>query len=234
MRCFAKQILVAAMLVAMVELPAAWANPALKSSAGSKSSPKPLGLVIQADSALVDNSVVSVGTTVFDGDALETQTGGTLRLRVGSSQMYLLATSAATLVQSAAIPQANILRGTLGFSTIASDQLEVTTPLGTIRGSKGAAYGQVRVVGPQEIVVTSFRGDLAIEHEGETYSVPSGKSFDVTLEPESQDAQGIIKAKNGGKDRKLKLAAIITGGAAIAAYVLWQEYSESCYGFKGC
>lgn len=233
MRNFIKQFLVAALLVAMIELPAAWANPAVNPSAGTKSSPKPVGLVIQADSALLDNSVVSVGTTVFDGDALETQAGGTLRLRVGSSQMYLLATSAATLVQSPTITQAHILRGTIGFSTIAANELEVTSPLGTIRAGNGAAYGQVRVVSPQEIVVTSFRGDLSIERDGDTYPVESGKSYDVTLAPESQSSSGFVSANNNHR-RHLILTAIIVGGEAITAYILWQEYSESCYGFKGC
>jgi hypothetical protein len=192
-----------------------------------------LGLVIQADSALVDNSVVSIGTTVFDGDALETQSGGTLRLRVGSSQMYMLAASAATLVQTAAVPQAHILRGTIGFSTIAADQLEVFTPLGTVRGDKGAAYGQVRVVSPQEIMVTSFRGDLSIERDGDTYPVESGKSYAVTLAPESESSPGFVSANNKNH-RHLILTAIIVVGEAITAYILWQEYSESCYGFKGC
>lgn len=221
----------------MLDMPAMAANPSVNSNAGrnsgSNSSPKPLGLVIQADSALLDNSQAAIGTTVFAGDALETQAGGTLRLRVGSGQLYLLASSAATLVQSDAAPQAHILRGTIGFSTTAPGQIEIDTPLGIIRAqANGPSYGQVRIVGPEEIAVTSFRGNLTIDCDGDTYALDSGKSYDVTLESGAQPASDDVDAHR--KRRRRLAVIIILGGQALTGYILWQEMSESCHDFSGC
>jgi hypothetical protein len=231
MRSVARQIVVAALLAALLEWPAMLDMPAMAAA----SSPKPLGLVIQADNALLANSTAAIGTTVFSGDALETQDGGTLRLRVGSSQLYLLSSSAATLSQSAAVPQVQVIRGTVGISTIAPEQIEIETPLGTVRPAKGqAAYGQVRLVSPQELIVSAFRGNLSIEFNSESHTIEAGKSYDVTLSPEPQSAEGYNDVTAPKDKRRLLLKAIIVGGMALTGYLLWQEESESCYGFKGC
>lgn len=183
---------------------------------------------------MLDNSEAAIGTTVFAGDALETQAGGMLRLRVGSSQLYLLGASAATLVQSTAVPQAHILRGTVGLSTIAPSPLELDTPLGIVRAEKGgAAYGQVRIVSPEEIVLTSFHGNLTIDYEGDTHTIESGKSYDVTFEAATPQDSSFVSADNGKKRRRI-VTAIVAGAMVLTGYFVWQEWSESCYGFNGC
>lgn len=222
MRILARHILLAVLIAGMLDMPA-WA-----------ASQKPLGLVIQAQSAQVDNAVAAIGTTVYSGDAVETQSGGSLRLRLGSSQLYLMASSAATLAQNAATPQVHVLRGTVGMSTIAPDQLELQTPLGIVRAANGqAAYGQVRIVSPQELVITSYRGDLLIDRDGEERTIEAGKSYDVTLEANAEPASGnanIVSVKNN----HLLLKVIVVAAEGITAYLLWQEWSESCYKFTSC
>src|SRR5580698_5135243 len=78
---------------------------------------KPLGSVIQAQEAQLDNAKLEVGTSIYRGDTVVTDAGGGLRLKLGGSQLYLLADSAATLAQNAAAIHAVVARGTVGFSS---------------------------------------------------------------------------------------------------------------------
>jgi hypothetical protein len=234
---FAKQVLVAAAIVSVLGMSTPAANSTSSSADGAKSggsnpSPKALGLVVESSSATLDSTSATIGTTVFSGDALETQAGGLMRLRVGSSQLYLLAGSAATLVQPDATPQAHLLRGTVGFSTLAPNQLELDTPVGVIRSVSGA-YGQVRVVGPEEVVVTSMRGNLTVDLDGDVHTIESGKSYDVTLEPDGQPASDDTQVKPVKRRRRLKLGVIIVvGSQAVVGYFLWQWLTESCHNFS--
>src|ERR1700728_5314210 len=97
---------------------------------GSAANEKPLGLVVQAQSAEVSNVKLAIGTTVYPGDKVETDAGGTLRLRMGTSQLYLLASSSATLGQRTDSLFAEVARGTVGFSSHGADQFELEGPQG--------------------------------------------------------------------------------------------------------
>src|ERR1700685_3422570 len=97
-------------------------------------SAKPIGMIVIADHAKVDTADAAIGADVYSGDALSTEMGGSLRMKVGASQVYLLSSSAATLVPEDNKVRAKITQGTLGFSTSSPDQLEIGTPLGIIRG----------------------------------------------------------------------------------------------------
>lgn len=245
MRYFAKEILVAAVVGSMVIVPASAANSAPSNSTtktnstsisggktNSKSTPKSLGLIVESSGATLDSSEAAIGTTVFAGDALETQAGGLMRVRVGSSQLYLLAASAATLIQPEVTPQAHILRGSVGFSTLAPNQLELDTAVGVIR-SEAAGYGQIRVVGPEEIVVTSMRGNLTIDLDGDIHTIESGKSYDVTIQPDGQTGSDNAQVTPVKRHRRIKLAAIIVVGTeAVVGYYLWRWETESCHNFS--
>jgi hypothetical protein len=115
---------------------------------------KPLGLVIQAREALLDNSSLSVGTTVYPGDTVQTDEGGTLRLKLGTTQLYLLSSSAASFSQKGNVILATVGRGTVGFSSTESNDVELAIPQGILRAANGqAAYGQVTITGPLEVVI---------------------------------------------------------------------------------
>ena len=61
---------------------------------GFAANEKPLGFVIQAQSAQISDAKVAIGTTVYPGDKVQTEAGGALRLRMGTTQLYLLASKA--------------------------------------------------------------------------------------------------------------------------------------------
>jgi hypothetical protein len=197
-------------------------------------SQRPLGLVIAAQLAHLDSADAAIGTTVYSGDSLDTQDGGNLRLKVGASQLYLLSDSAATFSPNADGAHVNVIRGTVGISSMDPNPIELDTPLGIVRASNGSfAFGQVRIVGPEEMIVSAYRGSLVIDRDGEERTVEAGKSYDVTLEAEPEPAPQNGNS-NSNKKKRLRLAAIILGAEAITGYILWREWSESCHDFKGC
>ena len=199
---------------------------------------KPLGLVVQAREAMLDNSTLAVGTTVFPGDTVQTDEGGTLRLKFGTNQLYLLSSSAATFSQNENTIRATVGRGTVGFSSNASSELELAIPQGILRAARGqAASGQVTITNPQEVVISSFQGALVLDNEGEFHTIPAGKTYRVTmdLEPAAEPAAPARRDQDPNKDagviptkrRKLYFELILVGAAAIGTYFIWREVTVS-------
>lgn len=62
---------------------------------------EPLGVVIQTQDAHLSNANAQIGATVYPGDAITTEQDGTIRLRIGSGQLYLAPSSSASLTQNA-------------------------------------------------------------------------------------------------------------------------------------
>ena len=199
---------------------------------------KPLGLVVQAREAMLDNSTLAVGTTVFPGDTVQTDEGGTLRLKFGTNQLYLLSSSAATFSQNENTIRATVTRGTVGFSSNASSELELAIPQGILRAARGqAASGQVTITNPQEVVISSYQGALVLDNEGEFHTIPAGKTYRVTmdLEPAAEPAAPARRDQDPNKDagviptkrRKLYFELILVGAAAIGSYFIWREVTVS-------
>jgi hypothetical protein len=224
LRLIGRYCLVVVLVMGMVDLPGFAANE------------KPLGLVLQAQEAHMDNAKLAVGTTVYPGDTVATDTGGTLRLKLGTNQIYLLAWSAATLAQDAAIVHAVVNHGTVGFSSNGTDKIELEIPEGILHAADGLpAYGQVTIMSPLEVVISAYRGTLVLDNEGELHTIPAGKSYRVTMElepaalaPAAQDTQS-DNAQTVKPRRRKRLAfyLIFTGALAGITYAVWQELAES-------
>jgi hypothetical protein len=220
MRQIARYMLVALLVAGLCNIPS------------MASSEKPLGVIAQAERAHLDRALAATGATVYAGDSFDTDPGGTLRLRVGTSQFYLLASSGATLAQNSSGAMLTLTRGTAGFSSAASGQLQLDTPAGTVRGVQGKpAYGQVTIKSPNELVVSAFRGELILDNEGEFHNIPEGKSYRVVIEPDpepsSNDNKEFRGAQNHHRKRRIALALILGGTAAFVSYEIWRELSES-------
>jgi hypothetical protein len=196
------------------------------------SSEKPLGIIAQAEHARLDSANAATGATVYPGDSFDTDTGGMLRLRVGASQFYLLGSSAATMAQNSTGAMLSLSRGTAGFSSSASGQLQLETPAGSVRGADGKpAYGQVTIKSANELVISAFRGDLVLENEGEFHAIPEGKSYRVVISDDQDTASGdnkdFVPAQNHHRKRRLAFYLILGGVSAFLSYELYQELSES-------
>ncbi len=193
---------------------------------------KPLGMVVLAENARLDNANAIKGTDLYSGDVLSTDQSGSLRLKVGASQVYLLSLTSAVLAQEGATVRAKLDHGTLGFSTVAADQLSVETPLGIVRSADGQhVLGQVMVLSSKQIEVSAFEGTLVVDSDGQLKTIEQGATYTATLAADSDaaGAQGPTGAvKPGINWKRVAVVAFFVGGTATIAAILWVEATESC------
>jgi hypothetical protein len=223
-RLFARACLIAVLIGTLVNWPVAGA------------AEKPLGMVTQSSAARLDSAAAAVGATVYPGDTLDTESTGSIRLRAGTAQYYLMSASSSRLQPSANGINAELVRGTAGFASGASDIVELNALGATVRSRAGeAAHGRVSIVGANELVVTSFRGPFDISIDGDSHEIPDGQSVRVQI-VDAQD-QGGGKGGNGSgtipavRNRKKLLLVILYSAAAIGAgvggYFIYHELNES-------
>ncbi|MGC2331339.1 MAG: hypothetical protein WA581_07795 [Candidatus Acidiferrales bacterium] len=203
-------------------------------------SPVPLATVVSAQSARLANADAVPGADVYFDDDLVTNGGGSLRLAVGTSQLYLLEYSEAVLRPDQNKVEAKMYRGTVGFSTSAPDNLEVDTPFGVVRGADGShVLGQISLLTSpntteKKIQVTSYQGTLVVvDATGASQRVAEGQSYIGTMASDTSGGGNNdvgVKGVGGNGIRWKRVLAVlipvmlVTGGG-IALYV---EGSESC------
>jgi len=224
MRVWFRPCLIAILAVGMLNLPAYAANDT------------PLGMIIQAEGlAHIGPTKAAIGSTVYPGDSVFTETGSTMRLRVGGSQVYLLSESGASLSQGKDMVHVVVSHGTVGFSSPANDPVGLDTPLGFVHPVAGkAAFGQVTLNSRIEMIVTAYHGDLIVEENGNVHTILEGKSYRITtdLEPpaqpssSSQSSQGSGTTKSAMSSPKGEIIAIV-GGAVLVSWLAWSEFCES-------
>jgi len=196
-------------------------------------SEKPLGMVVTSTDARLDNASATIGANVYSGDTLNTEESGSLRLKVGAGQVYLLASSAATLAPVGNKVRAKVERGTIGFSTTVPDQLEIGTPLGVIRGANGQrVFGQVAVLNASTMRVSAYQGTLLVEAaNGDVKAIAEGETYEATLASALPGPQPQNRAGVGGTGinwKRVGEVAAFVGGAATVAAIAWEEATESC------
>lgn len=191
---------------------------------------------MQAQAARMDREAAVVGTTVYPGDSFDTDAGGSLRLRLGASELSLDSRSAAVVGNAA---QVKIGEGTLEFSSVVASPLAIETPIAMVRAAAGqAAAGDVTLTGPKSILVHAAHGALVVERDGETHTIEEGKSYDISMEPAepmaaaaAQNGQGVgFVGTSHPHHGQLIFKAVVIGTAAVVAYCLWGT-TESPSGF---
>jgi hypothetical protein len=197
----------------------------------SGSNQKVLGSIAETNEAHLDGVNAFSGATLYTGDVVDTDNQGTLRLRVGSGQLYLSASSSASLEQRAGLASITLARGSAAFSLPDPMQFELETPAGTLRGSgTHATSGQVTILGPSQIVVTASRGDLILDNDGELNMIPEGRSYRIVIEQQDQSDSGADNQtpKQAHRHRR-KLLFILLGVGAVVAITIpfWHLGSES-------
>lgn len=227
MRSIARSCLIALLICGLLDVPAFAAN--------DNSLGKSLGMIIESNTAGLGKTVATVGTTVYPGDSLWTDPGGILRLKMGAGQIYLLSSSSATLGGNSDATWATVSRGTVGFSSSASQRLELVIPEGVLRAANGQpAFGQVTITSPNEVVISAYSGALVLDNAGDLHTIGAGTSFRVTmaLEDDTQKPEGSETSPEikfiPQKRRHLLFALILTGVLAAGfAYPIYLELSES-------
>jgi hypothetical protein len=216
-----RSCLIAFLVVGMLNLPVMAA------------SAKPLGMIVIADHAKVDTADAAIGADVYSGDALSTEMGGSLRMKVGASQVYLLSSTAATLVPEENKVRAKITQGTLGFSTSSPDQLEIGTPLGIIRGEDGSrVFAQIAVLSPTKMQISVYEGALlVVAPNGDRKTIEQGETYEATVAAPEPGGAGQNQYGVGGTGINWKHVAFVAGVAAVlggVSYAIWHAQTESC------
>jgi len=191
-----------------------------------------LGMVMTTNDALLSNASATRGAGVYPGDTLITQPTGTMRLALGTSQLYVLESTQATLLRDSGAVRAKVDTGTVDFS-MQPGQLEVATPLGVVRGDgSDRVFGQVAVLSPTVVQFSAYTGTLLVAGaDGVAKSIAPGETYEASLAPSSGPTQPGIKGVGQPRRinwRRVKAVGIIVGGAAIASYFLYDETTESC------
>jgi hypothetical protein len=116
---------------------------------------------------------------------------------------------------------ATILRGTVNFASLAGNTIALRALDPVIRPTTTKpTHGQVTVLDPNSLLVTSYLGALTIEFDGELYTVNPGTTYRVLLSADPQEPQG--EGTAGTKHRKLILVLVAVGAAAAAGILAYE------------
>ena len=189
-------------------------SPAMATPANPASAP--LGFVLQAERAHVGADIISGGATIYDGDRLETQEDGTMRARLGGSQMYLRPSTLAEVHGLSNGFSASLLYGTIIASSPAGQTFQLLANGATIRpvGTQ-ATVAKVTWVNAKELLLTSNLGTIQVSLEGDVKTIEAGNSYRMEIQPEDPGPQGSGAPTHGGRNRAIYIwitvAAVATG-----------------------
>jgi ferric-dicitrate binding protein FerR (iron transport regulator) len=191
---------------------------------------KPIGMVTVADKAHLEGANAVIGADVYPGDTLQTDPGGTLRVKAGSTQLYLATSSSATFEELPNQIRLKLTHGTLGFSSSEAKQFVVETPVATVRSADGKrAFGEVTIVGADKILVAAYHGALVVERNGQERIVKEGDAYNVSFLPDAAPGADPVPTspKQALRSGSLVFDLIVLGGAAFAGYEIWHHLTES-------
>lgn len=181
--------------------------------------PRPLGLVVQSHRARLGGTAVQTGTTVYGGDAVATEPGGAISLRLGPAQAYLGSDAQASFNESEGRVAIEVTRGTLGFTVAGEETLVVYAAGLWIRPQTAQpTHAEITVTG-EEARVRAVRGALEVIDEGESYVVPEASSYEVVQEVAGVGAEQVKKKK-----RWRRAAAILLIGGTVTCVVLFNTH----------
>ncbi len=179
-----------------------------------------LGLVTQADHAHLGSSDAETGATVFDGDRLSTDPAGTMQVRLTSAQLYLLQDSGTKMHRMQSGASVVLERGTLVLASVAGPAVELRASEARIRPKAAQqTLAQVTLVGPNELLVTSNRGDLEVTIGEENHIVPENTSYRVEIEPSVPNPQGGPPIR-AARSRFTLIALILI--AVATSIIIWR------------
>jgi hypothetical protein len=169
----------------------------------SRASSSSLCAIVYADRAHLGAGSASAGTTVFPGDKLRTEPGGSLQIRAGAARLSLSGSSSATLTQENDRPAALLTTGSAIFSTANSKAFAIHVAAAVIRPSTDLpTVGEVMVLNPREFLVKSIRASLRLTVEDDVREIPEGAAYRIVLDPTAAEPQPQGPRGAGTKDHK--------------------------------
>ncbi len=207
-------VLIATMSIMLIEVPL-MAAPANSPSA-------PLGVVVAAENSNVGAGVTTSGTTIYDGDRLQTPANSTLRVRLGSGQMVLRQN---TIADVHAFPNgfsANLNNGTVVVSSPEGQTFQLIADGATVRPVNAqATSGQISMISPTELILTSTRGTLEVTMGDEVKTVEAGSSYRLEVESEDSEPGPQRQAPHPTASNHF-FWILIPAVAAVTGIVIWR------------
>lgn len=211
----ASVVLTGILSLALIEIPA-MAAPAANPPAA------PLGVVVAAENANVGASATMSGSTIYDGDRLQTQPGSTLRVRLGLGQMALKEN---TITDVHAFPKgfaANLNAGTVTVSSPAGQTFQIVADGATIRPANDQpTSGQISMISPTELVLTGTRGTMLVSMGDEVQTLEAGSSYRLDVEADEAAPSSDPQAPHPTA-RSRFLWVLIPAIAVVTGIVIWR------------
>jgi hypothetical protein len=213
-RTFLSAVLIATLCVVLIEAPV-MAAPASAPSA-------PLGVVLAAENAHGGAGVTTSGATIYDGDRLETPSNSTLRVRLGSGQLVLRQGTVADVHSFPNGFAANLEVGTVLLSSAEGQTFQLIADGATVRpANELPTSGQVSMLSPTELILTSTRGTLQVTMGDEVKTVEAGSSYRMEVETEDPGPSPNPQSPHPtARNRFLWIA--IPAVAAVTGVVIWR------------
>ncbi len=215
MRALCRTALVSLLVASLADLPVATA------------ANRALGFVLVAQSSQIDGVAATSGANVFSGDALSTASNGGIHLQFGADQIYMPASSAVTLANGNDGLTAVLSSGTIEFAAPRGAGISVRAADILIRpGTPQPTHAQITVLTSDELKIASVTGPLALELDGESYTLTPGRTYGVRIVDDAgQERSG---GNHPARRRRRLLVALFSGVAAAAAVIqLVDELNES-------
>lgn len=192
--------------------------------------PATLGVVVEAEHARLGGDAASEGTTVYEGDQLSTEDGGSMQVRVGAAIVRLKEKSSATIHKGGGKAgteiTAELESGAAVLSTGEETPGEIVAKGAKIQPvSEGRGVVEVRVLGSSELQVTARKGSALVSYRGESGTIAEGKSCLVMLgtgEEGGGGGSGTAAAPGHGK-----ALWIIPVAAAVAVIAIGLKETRS-------
>ena len=139
----------------------------------------PAGVVLQSASARVNTIEAAAGSTIFDGDRMETQDKGALSLRSGEVQLTLSGQSTVWMNHENLVLAPTLQRGTVMFRAEAGEGIEIKADDVRVRPhSPVLTVGEVTLQ-DCDVFVTARRQSLEVTAGKETKILEEGKTYRV-------------------------------------------------------
>jgi hypothetical protein len=182
----------------------------LLSAAVLTSQTAPAGVVLQSTSARLNTTDAAVGTTIFDGDRMETQEKGALSLRSGQVQLTLSESSTVWMNHENLILTPTLQRGTVTFRAENGTGIEIKADDVRVRPHTPVlTVGEV-TLHDCDVLVTARTQDLEVTAGKETKILEEGKTYRVVRKDACGAAQYHPPAAVGQSRFFLLPVAVIT------------------------
>jgi hypothetical protein len=183
----------------------------------------PLGSVMQADRARQGADLTSGGATIYDGDRLVTQDDGTLRARLGKSQLYLQPSTLAEVHGLANGYSASLLHGSIIASSPEGQTFQLLANGATVRPVNAhATVARVTWVSANELLLSSSVGAIEVNYEGDVKTIEAGNSVRMEIKSEDASSQGPQGGRPSAQGVNHAIYFVIAVAAVATAIGIWR------------